>query len=97
MPLSSLLTGISTTSAGLNPVRAFSPSVVVGKLVAYHWIYWLGPFLGAILAISYHKLLKFLQYQTANCGQDDDGLDVNRIVSRRRGRNESTTSLANLI
>jgi len=90
-------TGVPTTGAGINPARAFGPSVVLGKFVTYHWIYWVGPLLGAILAVAVHKLLKFLQYQTANWGQDEDGLDVYRIVSKCRGSNESTSSLAHLI
>jgi len=99
MKLTFGIAGIPTTGAGINPARAFGPSVVLGKFVTYHWIYWLGPFLGAILAVAVHKLLKFLQYQTANSRQDDDGHDVYRIVSgsRRRGSNESMSSLANLI
>lgn len=36
----------------------------------YHWIYWLGPFLGSILAVSFYRFVKVLEYETANPGQD---------------------------
>ncbi|KAE9366632.1 aquaporin-like protein [Stipitochalara longipes BDJ] len=48
-------------------------------------------------SLLYKLKLIFLQYQTANWGQDNDGLDVYRIVSRRRDSNERTSSLAHLI
>jgi len=40
---------IPFTGCGINPARAFGPSVIMGKF-DNHWIYWIGPFLGAILA-----------------------------------------------
>ncbi len=97
MQLTFIITGISTTGAGPNPARSFGPLVVPGNFAPYCWIYWLGPLLGAILAVTFHKLLKSIQYQTANSGQEDDRLDAYRINSKRRRSNESTSSLANLI
>ena len=35
-------------------------------------IYWLGPFLGTLLASGFYKLMKGLEYETANPGQDFD-------------------------
>lgn len=37
-----------------------------------HWIYWVGPILGAILAAGFYKFIKVLEYETVNPGQDDD-------------------------
>lgn len=37
------------TGGSLNPARSFGPAVVVG-FTGYHWIYWLGPLLGAGVA-----------------------------------------------
>lgn len=36
----------------------------------YHWIYWLGPALGSLLAVLFYRLIKILEYETANPGQD---------------------------
>ena len=35
-------------------------------------IYWVGPFLGTLLASGFYKLMKGLEYETANPGQDFD-------------------------
>lgn len=40
----------------------------------------MGPFIGAIIAAVLYHLLKAMGYETANPGQDDDGLDTYRIV-----------------
>jgi len=42
------------------------------KFDGYHWIYWLGPALGAILAVLFYRFIKLLEYETANPGQDFD-------------------------
>ena len=36
----------------------------------YHWIYWVGPLLGSLLAGGYYKIVKYLNYEEANPGQD---------------------------
>ena len=35
-------------------------------------IYWIGPLLGSLLAAGFYKLIKGLEYETANPGQDFD-------------------------
>lgn len=35
-------------------------------------IYWLGPILGALVASAFYKLIKMLEYETVNPGQDFD-------------------------
>lgn len=42
---------------------------------SYHWIYWIGPFLGALLAGGYYSFVKFFNYEDANPGQDSSGQD----------------------
>ncbi|EPS45203.1 hypothetical protein H072_780 [Dactylellina haptotyla CBS 200.50] len=66
------LVGIYYTGASLNPVRSFGPAVVAGHFNHDHWIYWIGPLLGALLAAGFYKLLKFLQYEGGNPEQDID-------------------------
>ncbi|XP_043939611.1 aquaporin-4-like [Protopterus annectens] len=41
------------SGGSMNPARSFGPAVIIGSW-DYHWVYWLGPMLGAVLAgISY--------------------------------------------
>ncbi|RFU34697.1 hypothetical protein B7463_g1612, partial [Scytalidium lignicola] len=74
------MVGIYFTGAGLNPARSLGPAVVQHHFPGYHWIYWVGPGLGAFLASALYKLLLFLQYETANPDQDSD----NPLVSATR-------------
>ena len=50
------LFGVPVTGASMNPARSFGPALVAGSW-ANHWIYWVGPLLGAALAaLVYQKL-----------------------------------------
>jgi aquaporin related protein len=60
------------TGGSLNPARSFGPAVVNREFAPYHWIYWLGPVLGSIIAAGFYKFIKILEYETANPGQDMD-------------------------
>lgn len=64
------LSGVYYTGGSLNPGRSFGPSVAARKFVGYHWIYWVGPLLGALLAAGYFRFIKYFEYQDANPGQD---------------------------
>jgi aquaporin related protein len=64
------LCGVYYTGGSLNPARSFGPAVVVGYFEGYHWIYWLGPTMGALLAVGFYKLMKLSDYETVNPGQD---------------------------
>ncbi|KAI4612589.1 hypothetical protein J4E81_010758 [Alternaria sp. BMP 2799] len=48
------------TGGSLNPARSFGPAVVVG-FTSYHWIYWLGPMLGAAVASGAYALINFVR------------------------------------
>ena len=62
----------SQLKGSLNPARSFGPAVVLGSFPGYHWIYWLGPAFGALVAVGFYRLVKTLEYETANPGQDFD-------------------------
>ncbi|BGP30655.1 hypothetical protein JCM10296v2_002412 [Rhodotorula toruloides] len=52
------------TGGSLNPARTFGPCVVLKDFTRYHWIYWLGPVLGATIAAGFYRFIKFLEYET---------------------------------
>ncbi|KAI5369839.1 Putative major intrinsic protein [Septoria linicola] len=58
------------TGGSLNPARSFGPCVAAASSQGYHWIYWSGPGLGAILAAGYYHFVKFFNHERANPGQD---------------------------
>ncbi|GAA5882135.1 hypothetical protein JCM16303_005620 [Sporobolomyces ruberrimus] len=64
--------GVAFTGGAVNPARAFGPAVVTGSFVSYHYIYWVGPALGAIIASGFYRFIKFLEYETC-LGPDCDG------------------------
>ncbi|KAH6643145.1 aquaporin-like protein [Boeremia exigua] len=69
------LVGVYYTGGSLNPARSFGPCVITGVFDVEHWIYWVGPGLGAIIAVVFYKFIKMLEYEVANPGQDDDDKD----------------------
>ena len=66
------LSGVYYTGGSLNPARSFGPDVINATFEDYHWIYWVGPGLGSLLAAGFYKFIKRLEYETANPGQDFD-------------------------
>lgn len=65
-----MVAGTAYTGASLNPARSLGCAVAGTKFPGYHWIYWLGPLLGAVLASAVYWLSKYLHYEEANPGQD---------------------------
>ena len=43
------LVGVPLTGASMNPARTFGPAMVSG-FWDFHWIYWAGPIVGAVVA-----------------------------------------------
>lgn len=74
------LTGVYFTGGSLNPARSFGPCVALHKFPSYHWIYWLGPIIGAIIAAIFYHTIKVLEYETANPGQDFDDKEIDRFA-----------------
>ncbi|KAI0358198.1 aquaporin-like protein [Trametes cingulata] len=75
------------TGASMNTARAFGPAVVTGFPYHYHWIYWVGPFLGSLLGSAIYTILKHIKYWRFNPRQDtvdfreSPGDPVNRAMS----------------
>ncbi|KAJ9642619.1 Aquaporin-1 [Knufia peltigerae] len=72
------------TGAGINPARAFGPDVVTHSFPGYHWIYWVGPLLGSMVAAAFFYLLEAFDWTTANPGQDFDDLEVQMMTPAKR-------------
>ncbi|KAI1367277.1 aquaporin-like protein [Xylaria arbuscula] len=62
--------GVYFTGGSLNPARSFGCAVAAPSFPGYHWIYWLGPALGAALAAGYYRFVKMCHYEEVNPGQD---------------------------
>ncbi|NXK90718.1 AQP2 protein, partial [Formicarius rufipectus] len=57
------LLGIRYTGCSMNPARSFAPAVIVGDF-ADHWVFWVGPLLGAAAASILYNFLLFPQSKT---------------------------------
>ncbi|KAG0152548.1 hypothetical protein CROQUDRAFT_35404 [Cronartium quercuum f. sp. fusiforme G11] len=68
------LLGVVFTGAAMNSARAFGPAVISG-FNKEHWIYWVGPSLGAILATVIYFFLKSVDYYALTPKQDSDDID----------------------
>ncbi|KAH7101920.1 aquaporin [Auriculariales sp. MPI-PUGE-AT-0066] len=64
------LWSIPLTGGAVNTARAFGPAVVTGKFDPAHWVYWLGPTLGAVLASAVYIIAKRSHYWTLAPDQD---------------------------
>ncbi|KAK4578812.1 hypothetical protein RGQ29_028767 [Quercus rubra] len=53
------LATIPITGTGINPARSFGAAVIYNKAEAWddHWIFWVGPFIGATIAALYHQFV----------------------------------------
>ncbi|EJU04263.1 aquaporin-like protein [Dacryopinax primogenitus] len=74
------LFGVLYTGAGMNAARAFGPAVVSG-FNHEQWVYWVGPFLGSLLATGLYAFLKHIKYWELNPDQDVDDF-VGILLSR---------------
>ncbi len=82
------LMGVYYTGGSLNPARSFGPCVVLHSFYSYHWIYWVGPILGSLLASGFYMFIKALEHETVNPEQDAAGeparvFDPNTGVEKR--------------
>ncbi|KAG9141650.1 hypothetical protein Leryth_015333 [Lithospermum erythrorhizon] len=53
------LATIPITGTGINPARSLGAAIIYNKKHAWndHWIFWVGPFIGATLAALYHQIV----------------------------------------
>lgn len=68
------LAGINYSGGSINPARSFGPCVAGTHFTGYHWIYWLGPVLGALMAAGFYHFIKVsFEYEWGN-GRGEGGL-----------------------
>ncbi|HLG37304.1 MAG TPA: aquaporin [Nitrososphaera sp.] len=60
------LVGVPLTGASMNPARTLGPAIVSGYW-DFHWIYWAGPIVGAVIAglIMHHVYVKKTEKEVA--------------------------------
>ncbi|KAG8902061.1 3'-5' DNA helicase [Tulasnella sp. 403] len=96
------LFGVVFTGASMNTARSFGPAVVSG-FASDHWIYWIGPFLGSLLATFFYSGLKHIRYWTINPNQDVPNpansppgpMDTIRAVTSSEGAARARTGSVN--
>jgi aquaporin related protein len=66
------MVGVFFTGGSLNPARSFGPCVATRNFPGYHYIYWFGPLMGTLLAFGMYRIVKLVEYETVNPGQDFD-------------------------
>lgn len=89
------IAGVYYTGASLNPARSFGPCVAAANFQGYHWIYWVGPFLGAAVSGGYWHFVKFSNYEEANPGQASaKGAFADDIDAARGAQRMLSTSTA---
>jgi aquaporin Z len=60
-----IIVGGPITSASLNPFRSLAPAFLTGgEALSQVYVFFLGPTLGAILAVAFYRFLKFKDQQT---------------------------------
>ncbi|KAI0972656.1 aquaporin-like protein [Xylaria arbuscula] len=79
--------GVYFTGGSLNPARSFGCAVAAPKFPGYHWIYWVGPGLGALIASGYYRFVKMCHYEEANPGQDASVPASDIETTRTNGEN----------
>ncbi|XP_062453317.1 aquaporin-2 [Rhea pennata] len=57
------LLGIRYTGCSMNPARSFAPAVIVGDF-SDHWVFWVGPLVGAAAASVIYNYILFPQAKT---------------------------------
>ncbi|XP_012617362.1 aquaporin-6 [Microcebus murinus] len=57
------LIGIYFTGCSMNPARSFGPAVIIGKF-SVHWVFWVGPLTGAVLASLIYNFILFPDTKT---------------------------------
>jgi aquaporin related protein len=88
LPSLTCRSGVFWTGGAVNPARALAPCIVNRSFPNYHWIYWVGPTAGVFLAVLFYKLVKALEYESAQ--EQDDYMDSHPVLPRAASRKPSS-------
>jgi aquaporin Z len=72
-----VLMGYGLTGAAMNPARAFGPQLA-GSHWAHFWIWYIGPFAGAVIAASLYELLYLRPARPMPVGPPETGVEEPR-------------------
>ena len=72
-----VLMAYALTGAAMNPARAFGPQLA-GDHWAHGWVWYVGPFAGAVIAASLYELLYLRPPRPAPVGTPESGVDEPR-------------------
>ncbi|KAL0327788.1 UNVERIFIED_CONTAM: putative aquaporin PIP-type pTOM75 [Sesamum angustifolium] len=64
------LATIPITGTGINPARSLGAAIIYNRDHAWddHWIFWVGPFIGAALAAVYHQIIiRAIPFKSREC------------------------------
>lgn len=90
------LFGVIYTGAALNSARALGPDVVT-QFSEHHWVYWVGPTLGAIVATLIYHFLKAIDLYALTPKQDSEDINDSPLagieISLRRPNSPSSASI----
>eukprot|EP01102_Stenamoeba_stenopodia_P013997 TRINITY_DN460_c0_g1_i1.p1 TRINITY_DN460_c0_g1~~TRINITY_DN460_c0_g1_i1.p1 ORF type:complete len:268 (-),score=52.73 TRINITY_DN460_c0_g1_i1:71-874(-) len=64
------LIAVPWTGASMNPARSFGPAVASNTCWKHHWIYWIGPIVGAVFAAVVYSIL-FLRREIPEKTEDE--------------------------
>jgi len=67
------------TGASLNPARSFGPALVI-NCWNNHWIYWIGPLLGSLLAVLFFKVFETHWHETVDYEGSKEEEEVEVVV-----------------
>ena len=75
------------TGCGMNPVRSLGPAIVVGEWT-HHWVYWLGPLSGGVVASVFHNFIFFMSEDVGGRSglRDEETEGFGGSSKRRRSR-----------
>ncbi|XP_046746491.1 aquaporin AQPAe.a-like [Diprion similis] len=78
----------SNTGGSFNPARSFAPALLA-RHWHDHWVYWLGPILGSVVAAFLYKCIFKSAIEEGEESEEEDATDKSNDVVAKPGEKES--------